>query len=449
MDVPHADIALGAADEVAAIGSVRNAQHILSDFSAEGIDGVDVGGTDEVDVGTCGWSDGAGSARWECERIFTARSVCHGELEACELYGVELTCHKTGGARTGEGIHLSAVDLLLSAESAERCDKKLLLIALREEIDALKRCLLQDRSMALPGHAPLPEGGAAKPPSYNPHKDLPTSPRLWSRAPFCGSLGSGVTPVHSTLDSPVAVLGAVPAVAVGRKAGAAGGYQPLLVDGRAHAGINASESNANSPGSALTVRSAATTRWTRGGTTLTLLRLEVGKGRHYLHVLLFLFGAVWKGHQATGAEELTRVRGCVASQTLPGKLESAFWEAFSGSSGSSSMSAGHGHGSGKWDSEKASKVLEGPAVVRVVLWLSSPWWHKPKPVWDEGCGGCVRVAGGGHAELGVCEEVGVGGGVVDVVRDREDEIGVAVDEKAVFTIDLMDRWASTTNTAGV
>jgi len=52
----------------------------------------------------------------------------------------------------------------------------------------------------------------------------------------------------------------------------------------------------------------------------------------------------------------------IASQTLLGKLGSAFWEAFSGS--------GPGNGVGvarkDWDAEKVRKVLEGRAVVRVV-----------------------------------------------------------------------------------
>lgn len=52
----------------------------------------------------------------------------------------------------------------------------------------------------------------------------------------------------------------------------------------------------------------------------------------------------------------------IASQTLLGKLGSAFWEAFSGS--------GPGNGPGMvrkdWDADKVRKVLEGRAVVRVV-----------------------------------------------------------------------------------
>jgi hypothetical protein len=67
----------------------------------------------------------------------------------------------------------------------------------------------------------------------------------------------------------------------------------------------------------------------------------------------------------------------MASQTLLGRLGSAFWEAFSGSSSPSLMahagSAHYFHGSANggtkthsWDADKVRKVLEGKAVVRVV-----------------------------------------------------------------------------------
>ncbi|KAF7797378.1 hypothetical protein EIP86_008573 [Pleurotus ostreatoroseus] len=51
----------------------------------------------------------------------------------------------------------------------------------------------------------------------------------------------------------------------------------------------------------------------------------------------------------------------IASQTLLGKLGSAFWDAFSGSS--ASPAAGR---SREWDADKVRRVLEGKAVVRVV-----------------------------------------------------------------------------------
>ncbi|KAF5368213.1 hypothetical protein D9615_010518 [Tricholomella constricta] len=70
-------------------------------------------------------------------------------------------------------------------------------------------------------------------------------------------------------------------------------------------------------------------------------------------------------------EKETAMYAALASQTLLRKLGSAFWDAFSGGSGSSSGASsalGHASGSGTraWDAEKVRRVLEGKAVVRVV-----------------------------------------------------------------------------------
>ncbi|KIM85644.1 hypothetical protein PILCRDRAFT_816838 [Piloderma croceum F 1598] len=60
----------------------------------------------------------------------------------------------------------------------------------------------------------------------------------------------------------------------------------------------------------------------------------------------------------------------LASQTLLGKLGSAFWDAFSGGSTSSASSFGSNTAAAganrQWDADKVRKVLEGKAVVRVV-----------------------------------------------------------------------------------
>jgi hypothetical protein len=62
----------------------------------------------------------------------------------------------------------------------------------------------------------------------------------------------------------------------------------------------------------------------------------------------------------------------LASQTLLGKLGSAFWDAFSGGSASSTAAASSFGSNGanvvgrQWDADKVRKVLEGKAVVRVV-----------------------------------------------------------------------------------
>jgi hypothetical protein len=63
----------------------------------------------------------------------------------------------------------------------------------------------------------------------------------------------------------------------------------------------------------------------------------------------------------------------IASQTLLGKLGSAFWDAFSGSqavassaSNSPHIGTSSGGPSKQWDADKVRRVLEGKAVVRVV-----------------------------------------------------------------------------------
>ena len=92
-------------------------------------------------------------------------------------------------------------------------------VALRQEIDALKKALLDGRGRAdtpvLPPPAPLPvvsaatRASASPPPARsrspmltpNTQKDLPTSPRLGSRAFWGGAHSSfgSITPVHTTL----------------------------------------------------------------------------------------------------------------------------------------------------------------------------------------------------------------------------------------------------------
>ncbi|KAH7919184.1 hypothetical protein BV22DRAFT_1134022 [Leucogyrophana mollusca] len=370
-------------------------------------------------------------------------------------------------------------DRLISAIRTELGSSKSENIALREEIDALKRCLLQGRSVALPDPAPLPEvsaatssaasststsnstGAAAKAPSYNPHKDLPTSPRLGSRTPFWGGLGSGVTPVHTTLVPPLAV----PSVVLAGKASVLGGgsvsstissvlgtnsvlanqgdrekqglqenINPGLLGQNAMVerkggipALNPSESNANSPAlggfntngtqsfnnapgafdsfaeiNPFTLKTldayrmqlwgkmAAQQQWQAqfqqqqpqsqsqqwqgfaqqqhqgglaGGLRPHYFAPKLGKGAT---ASTSSYSSAPSGKDITAPMPTGEhaYAAALASQTLLGKLGSAFWEAFSGSSGSGSTSGGHGKG--KWDSEKVRKVLEGTAVVRVV-----------------------------------------------------------------------------------
>ncbi|KAG6331308.1 hypothetical protein ID866_7781 [Astraeus odoratus] len=114
-------------------------------------------------------------------------------------------------------------DRLIDAIRAELGSSKSENIALRQEIAALKKCLLEGRGLPdLPPPADLPPSPASPPvptsstssatPSSssivtpNTQKDLPTSPRISNR-PFWGGLGGmGVTPVHTTFIPPIAVL---------------------------------------------------------------------------------------------------------------------------------------------------------------------------------------------------------------------------------------------------
>lgn len=114
-------------------------------------------------------------------------------------------------------------DRLIDAIRAELGSSKSENIALRQEIDALKKCLLEGRSLPdLPPPAELPPSPASSvvpstsntsasssSPSIvtpNTQKDLPTSPRLSNRAFWGGLGGMGVTPVHTTFVPPLAVL---------------------------------------------------------------------------------------------------------------------------------------------------------------------------------------------------------------------------------------------------
>ncbi|KAM5538138.1 hypothetical protein V8D89_008192 [Ganoderma adspersum] len=112
-------------------------------------------------------------------------------------------------------------DRLIDAIRTELGSMKSENVALRQEIDGLKKALLDGRGRAdapvLPPPAPLPAVSAAtrasaSSPSPTParsrsplltpntQKDLPTSPRLGSRAFWGGAHSSfGITPVHTTL----------------------------------------------------------------------------------------------------------------------------------------------------------------------------------------------------------------------------------------------------------
>ncbi|KAH7917875.1 hypothetical protein BV22DRAFT_1042142 [Leucogyrophana mollusca] len=105
-----------------------------------------------------------------------------------------------------------------------------LIYAIRTELSFFQsenvalKCSLLSRSVAPPDPAPLPEvstaisstasstsnsAGFGRKRPRTILRDLPTSPCLESRAPFWGGFGSDVTPVHTTLVPPFAVLNVV------------------------------------------------------------------------------------------------------------------------------------------------------------------------------------------------------------------------------------------------
>lgn len=114
-------------------------------------------------------------------------------------------------------------DRLIDAIRSELGSSKSENIALRQEIAALKKCLLEGRALpdlpppaelppvpASPPLTPSPAAATSSPPVLTPNtqKDLPTSPRLSNRAFWGGLGGIGVTPVHATFVPPIAVLAA-------------------------------------------------------------------------------------------------------------------------------------------------------------------------------------------------------------------------------------------------
>ncbi|KAF8970399.1 hypothetical protein BDZ97DRAFT_1951713 [Flammula alnicola] len=278
-------------------------------------------------------------------------------------------------------------------------------LALRQEIAALKKALLDGRggSVNLPPPAPLPEQSAAEVLAAtassstqtsaplltaNTQKDLPTSPRMGNR--FWGGVGvgGGFTPVHTTL---------VPDISTVVRKGLQENMNPSL---NAHVGLGA-PTNGLGPAKPLpgfdgfadlnpfTMKTLdaypTTTIWTccrssphyftpsaKNGSTLSALL----SGKHAsaypsppTSPLLTPKVVVSSSKeremlQQREKEHQHAILAAMASQTVFRKLGSAFWEAFSGSSSSSSASTSHA--AGHWDQDKVQRVLEGKAVLRVV-----------------------------------------------------------------------------------
>ncbi|GJE93689.1 bZIP domain-containing protein [Phanerochaete sordida] len=310
--------------------------------------------------------------------------------------------------------------------------------ALRQEIDALKRALLDGRGRAdtpvLPPPAPLPPISAAAalagsglkspPPTPSPvpkspmltpnvHKDLPMSPRLAGRNFWGGNLGlGGIAPVHTTLVPDLSsVLSGKPPTAQ-RSSGLQENINPQL-NGQMQPEKTMEISMPMTPFDSFTEMNPFTMKtldayrmhlWTRMAQQQAHMRAANGQPStdssrspspqqlsglatnlrpHYFAKSSSVLSSVLSGKSATnaypsppsspptvhatlpgqlpGKQQVTpsqqqAMLASMASQTLLGKLGSAFWDAFSGGSPSTS----------KLDTDKVRKVLEGKAVLRVV-----------------------------------------------------------------------------------
>ena len=312
-------------------------------------------------------------------------------------------------------------DRLIDAIRSELGSSRSENIALRQEITALKKCLLEGRALPdLPPPAELPPIPASPPLTPTPvaalpvvtpntQKDLPTSPRLSNRAFWGGLGGMGVTPVHATFIPPIAALAS--------KAPFSGGSPILkpsiffeetirsrvlqenlnpglnsssyngLVEKKGAANINPALSNLNSSiahGVAAFDTFADVNPFTFK--TLDAYRMQLwGKmaAQQHAHqtqpqpvpytqpqglaanLKPHFFSSSSKPKAAYPTPPASpklpsrehAAAAAIASQTLVSKLGGAFWEAFSGSPASATK---------QWDAEKVRKVLEGRAVVKVV-----------------------------------------------------------------------------------
>jgi bZIP-type transcription factor MBZ1 len=247
----------------------------------------------------------------------------------------------------------------------------------------------------------------------NTQKDLPTSPRLGAR-PFWGGFGGmGVTPVHTTLipHTPVGVKGVLqeninPALqrpgsvveknanahlnGLGMGMGMGGGlgafdafadtnpftlktldaYRMQLWGKMAAQQAHVPSSGmgmgmGNMPHGLTSNLKPAYFASTSTSSSLSSKSLA-GKTAYPSPPASPAPGAGFKGAAAPTREQAALA--AIASQTLLGKLGSAFWEAFSGSEPKNGTGPGNGSDLVRkdWDADKVRKVLEGRAVVRVV-----------------------------------------------------------------------------------
>ncbi|EGN92495.1 hypothetical protein SERLA73DRAFT_190971 [Serpula lacrymans var. lacrymans S7.3] len=331
-------------------------------------------------------------------------------------------------------------DSLIDAIRTELGSSKSENIALRQEITALKRALLDGRGLSetpvLPPPAPLPAVSAAithqekqaqqSSPliTANTQKDLPTSPRLGARA-FWGGMGAGlggggVTPVHTTFVPPLTVSSVLAGKAGAPKKPSvlqeninpamnpSGNLGQNGIEKKGGLGVGAPAGGFDSftemnPFTLKTLDAYRMQLWgkmaaqqhaqqhyqqhpTTPPHSPPLTGLASGLRPHYFtsskgqSTILSGKNAYptppnspplssrslpysSSASAATKEQQQHAIYAAIASQTLLGRLGSAFWDAFSGSTGPSNNG---GRVTPSWDAEKVRKVLEGKAVVKVV-----------------------------------------------------------------------------------
>jgi hypothetical protein len=312
-------------------------------------------------------------------------------------------------------------------------------VALRQEISALKKALLEGRggTVNLPPPAPLPEQSAAEALAAsasshassslltaNTQKDLPTSPRVGNS--FWGGvgIGSGITPVHTTLVPDISTVlrkglqeNMNPALnaqvnlstphGLGHHKPGLGGFDGFadlnpftmktLDAYRMHLwGKMASQHQSHPqqpnhlPSSGLASKLAPHYFSASSKPNLPVVPSSYNSslssllsGKHSASSyptppaspLLSGKGLASSSpkeremQQQREKEQQQAMLAAVASQTILRKLGGAFWDAFTGGSSSSSSSAltmSSSSSPGAWDADKVQRVLEGKAVLRVV-----------------------------------------------------------------------------------
>ncbi|KAI0634712.1 hypothetical protein C8Q77DRAFT_1053674 [Trametes polyzona] len=340
-------------------------------------------------------------------------------------------------------------DRLIDAIRTELGSTKNENVALRQEIAQLKKALLDGRGRpdtpVLPRPAPLPTVPASvlasssastssSPPALprsplltpNTQKDLPTSPRMGTRAFWGGAHGMGgfgsITPVHTTLVPDLSSVLSGKPVAGRRSPTLQENINPTLNGSPASlasllSGRNEEKSkeqqlpmgsfDAFSDINPFTLKSLDAYRmhlWgkmaqqqvphkqTQQQPTQTPSGLAGNLRPHYFtkspSLTALLSGkstsssnphinpyptppnspplaptSIGASQQRDIPTAQQAMLASVASQTLIGKLGSAFWDAFARPSGTLGP---NGHVKREWDADKVRRVMEGTAVVRIV-----------------------------------------------------------------------------------